>query len=50
MSNVVYDIRYHVGYDILPDVHSVNIGSDMGPDIILGIHEHVVAYRYGSFK
>jgi hypothetical protein len=47
MSNIVYDIGYNVGYYILPDMHSVDIGFNMGPDITLVIHEHVIAYSYG---
>ncbi len=50
MSKIVYDIGYHVGYYILPDMRSVHIGSDMRQDITLVIHVHVVAYLYGVFK
>ncbi len=50
MSHIVYDIRYNVGYDIRPDMQSVHIRSDMGPNIFLVIHELVVAYRYSLFK
>jgi hypothetical protein len=56
MSHIVYDIKYHVVYDIVPSISGpicFHIGPDrkhIGPDIrpdkiqVILIHEHVVAY------
>jgi len=47
MSHIVYDIGYHVVYDIghwISGQIYFHIGPDIGPDKIILIHEHVVAY------
>ena len=56
----MYDIVYHIGYDDRPDIDRYicveigpicfHIGSYVGPDTTLLIHESVLPYLYGSFK